>query len=109
VLEGYLAIWLGFDGTWQKGTDRGLVLDRRAAVDAAVAQLPPDRVAAAEAVADQARAAFDRTGRALGLIRPPTSPEVDYTQPLVGGLQDLVEGRIDLDRGRVGGRPRLPR
>jgi hypothetical protein len=109
VLEGYLAIWLGFDGTWQTGTDRGLVLDRRAAVDAAVAQLPPDRVAAAEAVADQARAAFDRTGRALGLIRPPTSPEVDYTQPLVGGLQDLVEGRIDLDRGRVGGRLRLPR
>jgi hypothetical protein len=84
VIEGYAAILFGADGTWDNGADRGLVFDRGDAADAALAGLPPDR--AAEAVTRQARAAYDRAAAALGLPRPPTSPESDYLEPLLGGM-----------------------
>jgi hypothetical protein len=102
VVESVLAIGLGFDGTWENGIYRGLVFDRDDAVDAALAQLPPDRAADAEAVVDQSAAAYDRTARALGHPRPPTSPDVDYTEPATGGLQSLVQERM----GGGGRRPR---
>jgi hypothetical protein len=109
VLEGYLAIWLDMDGTWETGPDRGLVFGRGDAVTAALAQLPPDRAADTEAVVRQAAAAFDRTARALGVRRPPTSPPVDLAAPLLDGLSDLQQERTGRGGGRTGGHVRLPR
>jgi hypothetical protein len=111
VLEGALAIQLDMDGTWETGPDRGLVFDREDAAAAALAQLPPDRAADAGAVVGQAAAAFDRTARALGSPRPPTSPPADLAEPLLGGLMDLQRER---ERARGGPWPdgrrvRLPR
>jgi hypothetical protein len=94
VVAGYLAIWMNMDGTWENGVDRGLVFDRADAAAEALAQLPPDRSADVVTVARQARAAFDRTARALGLPRPPTSPEVDYLEPVLDGMAGLAAERL---------------
>jgi hypothetical protein len=109
VLEGELAIVFDMDGTWENGADRGLVFDRNDAAAAALAQLPPERSADAQAVRQQAIAAFDRTATALGVRRPPASPEADYAEPLLGGLTDVEKERAERDHGRAGGRLRLPR
>ncbi|HEY0401163.1 MAG TPA: hypothetical protein VGD09_04040, partial [Blastococcus sp.] len=97
------------DGTWENGADRGLVFDRNDAAAAALAQLPPERSADAQAVRQQAIAAFDRTATALGVRRSPASPEADYAEPLLGGLTDVEKERAERDHGRAGGRLRLPR
>jgi hypothetical protein len=89
-----LAILGGFDGTWENGTYQGLVFDRDDAGAAALAQFSPDRAADAEAAAEQAAVAYDRTARAVGHPVPPTSPDVDYTAPVTGGLQSVVEERM---------------
>jgi hypothetical protein len=102
VLEGYAAIWLDMDGTWENGEDRGLVFDRDDAATAALAQLPPGQAEDLRAVTRQAQAAFDRTATALGERRPPESPSVDYLEPLLGGLSDL-------SHERTGSRVRMPR
>jgi hypothetical protein len=109
VVEGYLAIALDMDGTWDNGVDRGLVFDRDDAAAVALAQLPPEHAADAQAVSRQAVAAFDRTATALGARRPPESPPVDLGAPLQDGPVDLQQSRTDRDHGRIGGRVRLPR
>jgi hypothetical protein len=91
VAEGYLAIGLDFDGTWDNGPDRGLRFD---ADDAAAA--------VTDSLAPQARAAFGRAARALGRQAPPTSPEEDLVEPLLDGMVGLSFERLD----NLPGRPR---
>jgi hypothetical protein len=67
---------LDADGSWVLPPDEGLVFDREDAAAAAVALAPADDPVAAEAVGRQARGAFDRATRALGVPRPP-DPEFD--------------------------------
>jgi hypothetical protein len=97
VLEGYAAIALGTDGTWDNGPDRGMVFDRSKAAGAALTNLPPESAVAAGAVARQAAAAFDRTLRALQVPEPPTSPESDWLAPIQDAMgplrRDLADAR----------------
>jgi hypothetical protein len=102
VLEGYAAIALDADGTWDNGVDRGLVFDRDDATAVAVAQLPPEQAAHVRAVTWQAQAAFDRTADALGERRPPESAPHDYLEPLEDGISDLMLERADGRLRRVG-------
>ena len=94
VVEGYAAIALDADGTWENGVDRGLVFDEDDAATAALAQLAPEQATQVRAVTWQAQAAFDRTADALGERRPPTSPEHDYMEPLVDGIRGLFQERM---------------
>jgi hypothetical protein len=87
LVEGYAAIALNMDGTWEMGPDQGLRFGKDDAADRATAALsraPED----AAAIEEQARAAFDRTIRALGAASAPRSPGHDWTEPLV----DLAGG-----------------
>jgi hypothetical protein len=95
VVEGYAAIALGMDGTWENGTDPGQVFDSGSAVDAGRAELGPLPAAAADEVGRQARIAFDRTTAVLGSPAPPESPPVD----LLGPVLDAVTPGHDDVRG----------
>jgi hypothetical protein len=94
VVEGYVAIALGMDGTWENVADRGLHVDRDTAAESMVADLPPDRAGDADAVARQARAAFDRTARLLGSPRAPVSPLEDYAEPFLDGAVGVTLERL---------------
>jgi hypothetical protein len=87
VLADYAAMWLGLDGTWEVGTDRGLVLEQADAVRAALAALPAARIGTAGEVADQAASGYERAAAVLGLPKPPTSPATHWWAPLVAALQ----------------------
>jgi hypothetical protein len=95
VIEGYAAIALDMDGTWDNGVDRGLVFDGGTAADASRADLGPAAAAEAREVARQARIAFHRTAAVLGDPTPPESPPVDYLGPL---FDALLPGPDDLRR-----------
>jgi hypothetical protein len=97
LAEGYGAIIVGADGTWDNPVDRGLRFTSDDAADAARArwELRTD----VDALAQQARGAFDRTATALGLPAPPRSPEADLMAP----LEDAATGEgADRARDRVG-------
>ena len=91
LAEGYAAIGLGADGTWDAGVDRGLRFTSKDAVDAVHAGSDPDRAAA---LVGQARRAFERTAAALGDPRPPTSPDADLLAPLVDAAVGEGAGRL---------------
>jgi hypothetical protein len=93
LAEGYGAILFGADGTWDNGVDRGLIFEREAAANGAIAQLGPDERAAARELAAQARAGYDRAAEALGRPGPPTSPEPDIYAPWRDAAADLGSGR----------------
>jgi hypothetical protein len=109
VVEGYLAIALNMDGTWDNGTDRGLLFDRDDAAAAAVAALAPQEPDDVRAVREQATAAFDRTAGLLGERRPPQSPAVDLAAPWEDLGIDARDARMGNENGRTGGRVRRPR
>jgi hypothetical protein len=97
LAEGYGAIIVGADGTWDNPVDRGLRFTSDDAADAARArwELRTD----VDALAQHARGAFDRTATALGLPAPPRSPEADLMAP----LEDAATGEVaDRARDRVG-------
>jgi len=87
LIEGYAAIALDMDGTWEMDPDRGLHFGDDDAVDRAAGGLSAPTEDAA-AVEEQARGAFDRTIRALGAAAAPESPRHDYLEPLL----DLAGG-----------------
>ena len=109
VAEGYAAILLGMDGTWDNGTDQGLVVDRDDAAAAPHAEPGPQQAADVRADRDQAIAAFDRTASALGERRAPVSPATDWREPLEDVGIDLRGERMDDGHGRRAVRPRSPR
>jgi hypothetical protein len=94
VIEGYAAMWLGMDGTWDNGPDRGLHLDRSDAVTRAVRPLPDGQARAARRVAEQAAGAYEVTARSLGLPKPPTSPVNHWWQPLADALTPGPDGLL---------------
>ena len=95
LAEGYLAIFLDADGTWENGRDSGSSFSRGAATREALAELGPEDAAASRLLAGQVSASYDRAAASLGAPRPPTSPESDYTAPLVDALGDLVMYRAE--------------
>ena len=98
VLEGYVAIGLDMDGTWENGRDPGVVMDAQDAGRAAVAGLGPAPEAAAVAVAGQARASYERAIDLLGRPAAPISPDADYLAPLTDGVTDVARGRVTDDQ-----------
>ena len=68
----------------------------------ALAGLGPEDAADARALAVQVAASYERATAALGAPLPPTSPEHDYTAPLVDALVDLGMDRVEgtTKRGR---------
>jgi hypothetical protein len=101
VVEGYVGMWLGFDGTWDNGTDRGLTFR----ADTGLASLTSDERGTVDQIVQQAHGSFDATASALGHPRPPTSPESHWWEPLAGavlpGPGDVVE-RLGPRIGRGG-------
>jgi hypothetical protein len=93
VAAGYAQIFMGADGTWENGVDRGLRFSGDDAAAEVLAALEPQDTAAAEALTRQARAAYERTTTALGTPRPPTSPESDLLAPLVDAAVGGMAGR----------------
>ncbi|HLM06326.1 MAG TPA: hypothetical protein VK402_14195 [Blastococcus sp.] len=105
ALEGYLAIWWDMDGTWDDRVDRRPVLDAGDAARAAFDGLTAEESVQANAVSQQARAAYERASEVLGRPKAPVSPEHDYWEPATGGLSDLAEDRLTRDKQA----PRRPR
>jgi hypothetical protein len=103
LVEGYAAMALGFDGRWDNGKDGGLHFDRDRAAGAVLTLAPTD-AGVRQAMADQARAVFDRTLDALGGPKPPVSPELDLLAPVKelaeDATLDLVDDRTDRGRSR---------
>jgi len=106
VAEGYAAMGLDYDGTWDNGIDGGLTFEP----DAGLASLTSDERRLAAGIAHQAHESFVGTQSVLGRPRPPTSPVSHWWGPLVDaavpGAEDLIE---DAERRRRHGRMRLPR
>lgn len=102
LAEGYLAIAVGADGTWANGLDSGSSFPRGAAVREVLARLEPEDAAASRVLAGQAAASYVRAAAVLGAPRPPTSPEHDYTEPLVDAMADVGLDRVEgfAKRGR---------
>ncbi|UOY01021.1 hypothetical protein [Blastococcus sp. PRF04-17] len=94
VAEGSAAIALGMDGRFDAGVDRGLRFDADDAVDVASAATSPDRSVDLAALDEQARAAFARTGRALGDVAAPVSEESDLAAVFADGLRGLAQERV---------------
>jgi hypothetical protein len=92
VLEGYAAIALGADGTWENGADRGPRFDSGTGVEQSLAAVDRADVDPA-AVAAQARAAFVRTAGALGDPQPAESPESDWFAPILDTFLPQAEAR----------------
>jgi hypothetical protein len=93
VVEGYAAIALGRDGTWDNGVDGGLHLDAGTAIQESLAAVGSDAAVEAAEVARQARAAFDRTAGALGDPLPAESPESDWLAPILDSFVSDALGR----------------
>ncbi|MGZ4667880.1 MAG: hypothetical protein ACXVX3_05065 [Blastococcus sp.] len=87
ILADYAAMWLGTDGTWHNGPDRGLVFDRGDAVATIYDGRTTEEGDALRALAAQAADAYDRTAEVLGAPGPPVSPVSHWWTPLVNAFQ----------------------
>jgi hypothetical protein len=83
------------DGSWEKGPDRGRVLEREDAAAAALAQTTLGRPEARAALARQAGAAFDGTARALGRPEPPVPPDTSFATTLLEAAADVGPWRLE--------------
>jgi hypothetical protein len=108
IAEGYAAIAVDMDGTWDDPADRGLVFDRTDAAALALTAVAPPGESDIRAVSEQATAAFDRTAATLGEREAPRSPETDWMAPVEDLGIDFHGERMNHERG-WGGRLRLPR
>jgi hypothetical protein len=97
VVEGYVAIWLDLDGTWDPRHDDGATYDRADAAAAVRAALPAETRSQIEGYARQAHTAMELTARVLGDPLPPEPPEKDYLAPV---LEAVVPEADDLRRVR---------
>lgn len=86
VVEGYAAMALGTDGTWDSPGDDGLVFDRGDAVASGLTALPPEAAGVLGYAAAQAASGFDRAAGVLGVPEAPRSPETHWWGPLVEGI-----------------------
>jgi hypothetical protein len=110
VVGAYGPVLLDMDGTFEQEPDRGLRYSAGTAGANALAALPPDLSARADAVQAQSEASYRRAGERLGVPVAPTSPEKDWVGPAVelatGGLADGAADEL-VDRGRREGTPVL--
>jgi hypothetical protein len=83
LVEGYAAIVLGADGTWEDAPDTGLAFDAGGAVEEGLERAGDSPAVAAAEIARQARGAFERTAAALGDPAPVESPESELLQPIL--------------------------
>jgi hypothetical protein len=107
VVEGYAAIALDMDGTWEDRADRGLVFDSTDAAVLALATVAPREETAVRAVVDQATAAFDRTDAVLGERRAPVSPKTDWLEPVEDLGIDFQNEQMERENRWRGRPPRL--
>lgn len=99
VVGAYGPVVLGMDGTFDQAPDRGLRYSAGSAGADALAALPPELSARADAVQAQSEASYRRAAERLGVPVAPTSPEKDWVGPALelaaGGWADGV-----VDRGQ---------
>jgi hypothetical protein len=99
LAEPFVAHWVGADGTWDNGPDRGVVLTGE---DAAVIALGAFRVRGpvhAQAVLDQAARSFETVTGRVGVPVPPASPGFSYSETLLQGLSQTLPGKVDAADG----------
>lgn len=103
VVGAYAPVLLDMDGTFEQGPDRGSRYSADVAGANALAALPPELSARADAVQAQSEASYRRAEGRLGAPAAPTSPEKDW----VGPALDLVGGGLaDVGRDELAGRAR---
>ena len=110
LVEGYVAMWLDLDGTWDSAGDQGLRFAPDAPTAADMADLTPDEWTAVDRMARMAQGSFEGVQQALGRPLPPMSPETHWWGPILDmvmpGPGDLLE---QVAGTRPGGRIHLPR
>jgi hypothetical protein len=99
VVEGYAAMWLGFDGTWDPGTDHGLsfgpaVPDRQALTD-----LSAEDWSYVNVMADMAENAFAGVTQALGPVHVDVPPATHWWDPIQGMVSVGPGDAVDAYRG----------
>ena len=94
LAEGYLAIWVGADGTFRNEPDRGLRFDRESAAGLLRAELGDGHVAAGAGLGAVASQAYDRAAASLGSPEAPISPAPDYLEPLWDAAEGLVVDKV---------------
>jgi len=98
VVGAYAPVLLDLDGTFEQGPDRGLRHSADLAGANALATLPPDLAARADAVRAQSEAAYRRAAGRLGTPAAPTSPEKDWVGPALdlagGGMADVATDEL---------------
>jgi hypothetical protein len=107
IVEGYAAIALDMDGTWEARADRGLVFDSTDAAVLALATVAPGEETDVRAVVDQATAAFDRTDAVLGERGAPVSPKTDWLEPVEDLGIDFQNEQMERENRWRGRPPRL--
>ena len=113
LVGAYAPVLLDLDGTFEQQPDRGLRYSAGVAGADALATLPPDLAARADAVRAQSEASYRRAAGRLGNPMAPTSPENDWVPPALelagGGLADVAtdelgdRARREAARGPLGG------
>lgn len=93
LVDGYGALVLGVDGTWDVPPDTGPLREAEDAVADGRDALGPVGSGSPQDLARQARAAFDRAAAVLGEPLPPESPESDWLAPLLDAFLGLAGER----------------
>jgi hypothetical protein len=102
LIEGYAAMWLGFDGTWEPGTDHGPTYRPDVLDPSALTQLTPDEWTAVDRMAEQAEDAFDETARALGPVETPKPRPGHWWDPILDAALPGPADALRLGRPRRG-------
>ena len=104
VVADYVAMWTDMDGTWDAGTDRGLVFQPDVSSPRDLMSLTPDEFKTVNALADQAKNSFTGTSAALGVVDVPMSAAKNWWAPIESaatiGPGDLLDIGRDM-HGRV--------
>jgi hypothetical protein len=102
----YAAILFDFDGTWDNGRDEGRFFDGTDAAAAVLAECGAGDERDLHATAAQARATYARTLEALGLPKPPESPQTDWAAPLRKAVADAGLNQVsDVAKRALRGSP----
>jgi hypothetical protein len=105
VVEGYVAMWLGFDGTWDPGPHDGPTFQPDVPEASSLTGLTPEEWTVVDRMARQAEGAYEEAARALGHVGTPRPPETHWWEPIL----DAMPGPADAgDLARVERRHSVP-